>query len=708
MSDDPIQERIQELRDALNEANYRYYVLDQPTISDAEYDRLLAELTELETANPALITPDSPTQRVGAAARSELGAVQHSLPMMSLQSIFSEAELRTFDDQCRKEAEGPVQYWAEPKFDGLAVELVYINGMLDIAATRGDGITGENVTENVRTIKQVPLRLRHRVGAAVPDAQEGRPGRSAPRESAPRDVGAVPQRLEVRGEIYMRIADFETLNLRREEAGEPLFANPRNAAAGSLRQLDSSITASRPLAMFSYDIGLHDDLDFDRQEDVIAALRRWGLPINERVRLCDSIDEVLAYHAEMIERRDDLPYEIDGVVIKVNDRALQEQMGARSRSPRWAVAFKFPPRQETTVINSILASVGRTGAITPIAVLQPVHIGGVTVSRASLHNQDEIDRKDIREGDTVLVQRAGDVIPQVVMVITEKRPEGTAPYHLPSNCPVCGTPVVREEGEAVTKCPSVDCPAQMEGRIEHYASRGALDIEGLGEKWAGILTSRGMVRHLYDLYYLTKDQLVSLERMGEKSAENLLAAIEKSKGTTLSRFIYGLGIMHVGGTVAQLLADAFCDMRAIMDASREQLEAVAGIGPEIAGQVRDFFDQEQNREVVEKLLEAGVAPKCPVRPTLVSGAFAGKTFVLTGTLKDFTREQAAEAVTARGGKVTGSVSKKTDYVVAGADPGSKLTKAQGLGVTVLDEEGFVALLGEETVAAEAGELTLDL
>jgi DNA ligase (NAD+) len=683
MSDDPIQQRIQELRDALNDANYRYYVLDQPTISDAEYDRLLAELTELETANPALITPDSPTQRVGAAARSELGSVQHSLPMMSLQSIFSEAELRTFDEQCRKEAEGPVQYWAEPKFDGLAVELVYINGMLDIAATRGDGVTGENVTENVRTIKQVPLRLRHGAGG-----------------------GGIPQRLEVRGEIYMRIADFEALNARREQADEPLFANPRNAAAGSLRQLDSAITASRPLAMFSYDIGLHDDLDFDRQEDVISALRHWGLPVNERVRLCDSIDEVLAYHAEMIERRDDLPYEIDGVVIKVNDRALQERMGARSRSPRWAVAFKFPPRQETTIINSILPSVGRTGAITPIAMLQPVHIGGVTVSRASLHNQDEIDRKDIREGDTVLVQRAGDVIPQVVMVITEKRPEGTVPYHLPANCPVCGTPVVREEGEAVTKCPSVDCPAQMEGRIEHYASRGALDIEGLGEKWAGILTSRGMVRHLYDLYYLTKEQLVSLERMGEKSAENLLAAIEKSKGTTLARFIYGLGIMHVGGTVAQLLADAFCDMRAIMDASREQLERVAGIGPEIAGQVRDFFDQEQNREVVEKLLEAGVNPKCPVRPTLLSGALVGKTFVLTGTLENFTREQATEAIVSHGGKVTGSVSKKTDYVVAGADPGSKLTKAQDLGVTVLDQEGFVGLL--EEAAEEAPEAPLQL
>ena len=687
MSDDPLQERMQELRDAINDANYRYYVLDQPTISDAEYDRLLAELIELETQHPELITADSPTQRVGAAVRSELGAVQHSLQMMSLLSIFSEAELRTFDEQCRKEAGGPVQYWAEPKFDGLAIELVYINGMLDIAATRGDGSTGENVTDNVRTIRQVPLRLHRGGGVQAPALQ-------------------IPQRLEVRGEVYMRIADFEALNERREDAGEPLFANPRNAAAGSLRQLDAGITASRPLAMFSYELGLHEDFDVDRQEDVIGALRRWGLPVNERTRLCRDIEEVLAYHAEMMERRDDLPYEIDGVVIKANDRALQEQMGARARSPRWAVAFKFPPRQETTVINSIFASVGRTGAITPIAMLQPVHIGGVTVSRASLHNQDEIDRKDIREGDTVLVQRAGDVIPQVVMVIKEKRPAESIPYHLPENCPVCGTPVVREAGEAVTKCPSVDCPAQMEGRVEHYASRGALDIEGLGERWAGIFTSQGMVRHLYDLYALTKEQLVTLERMGEKSAENLLAAIEKSKQTTLARFLYGLGIIHVGATVADLLANALCSMQAIMDASLEQLEAVSGIGPEIAGQVHEFFAQEQNRQVVARLMEAGVNPKCPEPPTAEEQTLAGKTFVLTGGLENFTRDEATAAITSRGGKVTSSVSKKTDYVVAGADPGSKLAKAQELGVTVLDEESFMKLLGEGV--NETAPLQLDL
>lgn len=684
MPDAAVRKRLHDLREALTEANYRYYVLDQPAISDAEYDRLMAELQELETAHPELVTPDSPTQRVGAPVREELGAVRHSQPMMSLLSIFAEAELRNFDDNCRKEADGPVQYWAEPKFDGLAVELVYLKGVLQTAATRGDGVTGENVTENVRTIRQVPLRLRRRDGEAP------------------------PARLEVRGEVYMRVADFEALNVRREEAGEPPFANPRNAAAGSLRQLDSGVTAARPLAMFCYELGEHEGFSFEHQEEVLAALRGWGLPVADQTRRCADVEEVLAYHAELLERRDDLPYEIDGVVIKANDRALQEALGARSRSPRWAVAFKFPPRQETTVIRQILPSVGRTGAITPIAVLEPVHLGGVTVSRASLHNQDEIERKDIREGDTVLVQRAGDVIPQVVMVIRERRPPEAVPYHLPEACPVCGTPSVREEGEAVTRCPSVDCPAQLEGRIEHYASRGALDIEGLGERWAGILTSLGLVHHLYDLYALTKEQLVSLDRMGSRSADNLLAAIEGSKQTTLARFIYGLGITHVGAVVADLLAGACGSVAALLAASREELEAVPGIGPEIAGQVHDFFAQERNREVVERLLAAGVQPQAPPRPEAAALTLAGKTFVLTGGLEQFSRESATAAITARGGKVTGSVSKKTDYVVVGVDPGSKLAKAQELGIAILDEAGFVSLLGNDTPAPAPADLRLDL
>jgi DNA ligase (NAD+) len=676
-------QHLAELREQLNYHNHRYYVLDDPVISDAEYDRLLAELQALEERNPELVTPDSPTQRVGAPPRSELGAIQHSLPMMSLQSIFGDAELANFDENCRETAGGEVTYLAEPKFDGLAVELVYANGALAVASTRGDSVTGEDVTDNVRTIRQVPLRLQ----------------------------GGAPAQLEVRGEVYMRLADFEALNRRREAAGEPLFANPRNAAAGSLRQLDSGITAQRPLALFCYDVGLTDGLTFATQEEMLAALRAWGLPVNDLARRCEGLAGCHAYHADLAGKRDGLPYEIDGVVIKVNSRRLQEELGARSRSPRWAVAYKFPPRQETTVVEQIVPSVGRTGAITPTAYLRPVRVGGVTVSRATLHNQDEIDRKDIRERDTVIIQRAGDVIPQVVKVVLEQRPADSVPYHLPDRCPACDTPTVREEGDVVLRCPSLDCPAQIEGRLEHYASRGALDIEGLGEKWAVVLTREGLVRHVYDLYSLRKEQLVALERMGDKSAENLLAAIEKTKQTMLGRFLYGLGIFHVGAVVADTLATALGDIRRLMDASLEELTQVPGVGPEIAASVHGFFADDGNREAVEKLLAAGVNPVPPVARTVLSagpGPLTGKTFVLTGGLEGFTRDQATSEVVARGGKVTGSVSKKTDYVVAGADPGGKLTKAQELGVTVLDEEGFRALLAEGEAASGPGELTLGL
>lgn len=674
-------QRAAELREQLHYHNYRYYTLDDPVISDAEYDRLLAELQALEAENPELVTADSPTQRVGAPPRTELGAVRHSLPMMSLQSLFTDGELAHFDANCREAAGGEVTYLAEPKFDGLAVELVYLNGVLEVAATRGDGVTGEDVTSNVRTIKQVPLRLQ----------------------------AQAPPRLEVRGEVYMRLADFEALNERREAAGEPLFANPRNAAAGSLRQLDSGITAGRPLAMFCYDVGLTDGLSFATQAEMLAALKSWGLPVNDLARLCEGLDGCRAYHADLAENRDRLPYEIDGVVLKVNSRRLQEELGARSRSPRWAVAYKFPPRQETTVIERIMPSVGRTGAITPTAYLRPVRVGGVTVSRATLHNQGEIDRKDIREGDTVIVQRAGDVIPQVVKVIPELRPADSTPYRLPEACPVCGTPTVREAGDAILRCPSMDCPAQIEGRLEHYASRAALDIEGLGEKWAAILTREGLVRHLYDLYSLTKEQLVALERMGDKSAENLLAAIAQTRQTTLARFLYGLGIFHVGAVVADTLAQAFGDIRRLMDASLEELTQVPGIGPEIAASVHGFFSAPQNREVVERLLAAGVNPQPPVQvpPSAGPGPLHGKTFVLTGTLEGLTRQQATAEIIARGGKVAGSVSKRTDYVVAGADPGSKLTKAQELGVPVLDESAFQALLADSGEEA-SGEPRLDL
>lgn len=679
MSKEEARQRMEWLREQINEANYRYYVLNQPTISDAEYDRLMAELQALEEAYPELVTPDSPTQRVGAPPREELGTVTHSLPMMSLQSIFSEDELRSFVESCARASTEPVEFWAEPKFDGLAVEIVYLDGVLAVASTRGDGLVGEDVTDNVRTIKQVPLRLRD-------------------------DREPVPPRLEVRGEVYMRIADFEALNRQREQTGEPLFANPRNAAAGSLRQLDSSITASRPLAMFCYDVGLVEGREFETQQELTETLRAWGLPVNELGRLCRNVEELLAYHAHLQAQRDMLPYEIDGVVFKVNNRALQIELGARSRSPRWAVAFKFPPRQETTLVRDIIASVGRTGALTPIAMLEPVRIGGVTVSRASLHNQDEVERLDVRVGDTVLVQRAGDVIPQIVLVIKEKRPPGTVPYKLPERCPVCGTPVVRPPGEAVTRCPSADCPAQLEGRLEHYASRDALDIEGLGEKWARIFVAQGLVKHLYDLYSLTKEQLLQLERMGPKSAENLLNAIERSKQTTLARFIYALGIPLVGSTVAQLLAEHFRDIHALMNARPGELQQIPGIGPEIAQSVSEFFSEPRNREVVQRLLEAGVNPQPPPSPAEWAAAagvavgdklpLSGKTFVLTGALESFTREQATAALQALGAKVTNSVSKKTDYVIVGADPGSKLRKAQELGVPTLDEEGFKKLLAQ--------------
>lgn len=673
MPDESVREEIERLRAEIAEHNYLYYVLDQPVISDAEYDRLFRRLQELEAAHPELITPDSPTQRVGAPPRDDLPAYQHALPMMSLQSVFEQEQVAHFVHTVHEAVGEDVSFMAEPKFDGLAVELVYNEGILVTAATRGDGITGEDVTDNVRTIRSVPLRLR------TPDNQP------------------VPALLEVRGEIYMTIEGFNELNRRRQEAGEPLFANPRNAAAGSVRQLDSAVTASRPLSLVCYAVGRveGEGATFTTQEDLLAKLRTWGFPVNDLGQVCQSLSQMLEYYAHLSAIRDQLPYEIDGVVYKVNELALREELGARSRDPRWAVAYKFPPRQETTVVRNILASVGRTGAITPVAELEPVRIGGVIVSRASLHNQDEIDRKDIRVGDTVVVQRAGDVIPQVVSVVLEKRPPGTQPYRLPSRCPVCGTPVQREEGDPITRCPSLDCPAQIEGRIEHFASRSALDIEGLGERWVHVLVERGLVRHLPDIYDLTKEQLVALDRMGEKSAQNLLDAIERSKQTTLSRFLVGLNILHVGVHVAEVLARSLGSLEAIMDASVEQLQATHEIGPQIARSVHTFFADERNRQVVRELLARGIrfdrTDTAQVPQTL-----AGKKFVLTGTLAGFTRDEATAEIEKRGGRVTSSVSRNTDFVVVGADPGSKYDKALELGVRVLNEEQFRALLAQES------------
>lgn len=635
-------------------------------ISDAEYDRLFQELQELERQYPELITADSPTQRIGAPPRDELGTVAHSIPMLSLQSIYQEEDFRHFLDTVTAEADGQVTFVAEPKYDGLAVELVYVDGVLQVASTRGDGVVGEDITDNVRTITSVPLRL-------------------IQSENAP----AVPELLEVRGEIFMPVADFQELNRQRKATGEPPFANPRNAAAGSVRQLDSAITASRPLDMYGYAIGRVAGYQFSSEWEVIQTLPKWGIKIDQRNALCASPDECLEYYRQLAEQRDELPYEIDGVVFKVNDFDLQEVLGVRTRSPRWAVAYKFAAHQATTQIDDIIVSVGRTGVLTPVALLQPVPIGGVTVSRVSLHNQDEIDRKDVRIGDMVLVERAGDVIPYVVKVIPEQRDGTQQKFRLPDDCPVCGTAVARSEGEPIIRCPNIDCPAQIEGRIQHFASRQGLDIDGLGEKLAAQFVRTGLVKRLPDLYDITKEQLADLERMADKSAQNLLDALQASKQTTLPRFLYALGIFQVGEHIARLLAEHFGSLAAIMEASYEELVAIYEIGPEIATSIRQFFDEPRNRRVVEVLLARGIQIEQMQR---VTPTLEGLTVVFTGALAEFTRDEARQLVEQRGGRVASSVSGNTDYVVAGENPGGKYDQARQLGVEILDEEGFKRLL----------------
>lgn len=672
LSAEDARRRVDELRQQIRHHNYRYYVLDSPLISDAEYDALLQELRDLESAYPELLTPDSPTQRVGAPPRDELPSVAHRQPMLSLDTVSNAEELANWVRTVQEAAgDKQVRFTAEPKFDGLAVELVYENGLLVLAATRGDGYTGEDVTPNVRTIRQVPLQLLAGEGAPAP-----------------------PPLLEVRGEVYMRLDDFARLNTEREASGQPPFANPRNAAAGSLRQLDANITASRPLSIYLYDVGTVEGHSFPTQGVLLDTLPRWGLPVCDQVRVVSGLDELLAYHAELEARRDSLPYEIDGVVYKVDDRSLHEVLGVRTRSPRWAVAHKFPPRQRTTRLLDVMWSVGRTGLVTPVAVLEPVNIGGVTVSRATLHNLDELERKGVLIGDWVVVQRAGDVIPQVVMPISDRRTGEERPAHPPEACPVCGAPTVRSPGDPYLRCTNLDCPAQIRGRLEHFGSRLALDIEGLGEKLVAQLVDTGLVKRLPDLYDLDVDTLAGLERMGTKSAENLVREIEQSKRTTLPRFLYALGILHVGEGVANALARQLRSLPAIMDATEDELAQVEGVGPEIARSVYEFFHEPRNRQTVEDLLAKGIqVEEMAAEPS--STDLAGKTFVFTGGLEGFTRDEAAAIVQSRGGKVTGSVSSKTDYVVAGQDPGSKLTRARELGVTVLDEAQFRRLLGLE-------------
>jgi DNA ligase (NAD+) len=658
---------IDKLRDAIRYHNYRYYVLDDPEISDAEYDRLMQKLRALEAASGEPAPADSPTRTVGAVSKT-FDPVAHRLPMLSLGNVFDEAELREWVERTKRGLEGEtgVRYVVEPKMDGLAVEAVYEDGVLRVGSTRGDGRTGENVTYNMRTIRNLPARLE----------------------------GKAPRRLEVRGEVYIDLADFEALNRAQAEKGEKIFANPRNAAAGSLRQRDPKVTSSRPLRLFVYDVGEVEGAAYATRREMREALEALGLPVIDRSRTVSGAEAILAVYNDLAAAREDLPYEIDGIVIKVDRLDFCRRLGARSREPRWAVAYKFPPREEVTRLTGVEVQVGRTGVLTPVAALEPVRVGGVTVSTATLHNEDQIEKKDVRIGDYVVVRRAGDVIPEVVKPVASRRPKdgkGLKRFCMPAACPVCGGHVLREEGEAASRCVNRSCRAQVEEGIRHFASRHAMDIEGLGPKLVRQLLAEERIRDVGDLYLLTEEQLMPLERMAEKSAANIVAAIDTSRGRPLPRVIFALGIRNVGEHVAEILAGEFGDFDALAAASEEALTAVEGVGPIIARSLRAFFDDPHNRELVAKLRRGGVRfPAAPRRAA--GGALAGKTFVLTGTLAGMTRSEARARIKERGGKTASSVSKKTDYVVAGADPGSKFAKAEKLGVTILSEEDFLRMV----------------
>ena len=663
-----IRERVEELRRQIEYHNYRYYVLDAPEISDAEYDQLMEELRRLEAEHPELQSPESPTQRVGAGPLEAFGIVEHRLPLLSLANAFSPEALRAWHARvARLIGERTLRYVLEPKIDGLAVSLTYEQGRLAVAATRGDGLHGENVTANVRTIRSVPLTLQ----------------------------GDPPPVVEVRGEVYLSRAAFERINAERAEAGQPLFANPRNAAAGSLRQLDPRITASRPLDIFFYQIGYAEGAVLPRSHwDCLDLLRAWGLRTNPENQLVEGIDAVIEAAVAWEHRRERLPYDIDGVVIKIDDRDLQAELGAVGREPRWAIAYKFAPTQATTRLLKIEVNIGRTGSVNPYAVLEPVSIGGVVVKLATLHNAQDVRRKDIREGDTVIVQRAGEVIPQVIGPVLSKRPPNTRPYELPTHCPSCGAPIEQPPGEAMAYCTNnpAGCRAQLFELLKHFASRPCLEIDGLGEKLAAALLDAGLVHDVADLYALTKEQLLRLDRMGDKSAENLLASIARSKQRPPARLLHGLGIRHVGGETAARLVEAFGSIDALSQATEAEIAAVEGVGPTIARSVRQWFDEPRNQTVLAKLRAAGL----PLGPTATSGAggqpLAGQAFVITGRLESMSRAEAEARLRALGATVSDTVSKKTTYVVVGAEPGSKLKKAQALGTPLLDEAGLLALL----------------
>lgn len=670
-------EEARRLRGEINYHNYCYYVLDSPVITDAEYDRLMRRLEELEKEHPELVTPDSPTQRVGAAPLEAFGTVSHTIPMLSLENALKEEEAVEFDGRIKRFLKLPVdtviEYAAEPKMDGLAVELVYEDGVLTRGSTRGDGYTGEDVTQNLKTVRSIPLTL-------APERVKKGAGQK------------IPPYLEVRGEVFLPLKSFRKLNKEREAKGEPVFANPRNAAAGSLRQLDSRITARRPLDIFCYGVGSVKGVSFKTHFETLDFMKKLGLKVNPFVKVVKGIDGVLKYHVSMEEKREGLDYELDGVVVKVNDLGLQERLGVLTRRPRWALAYKFAPKQESTRVKEIFVGVGRTGALTPVALLEPVIVGGVTIERATLHNQDEVERKDVRVGDEVVVERAGDVIPEVAYVMKEKRPakKELKKFKMPEECPVCGSRV--ERVGAIHFCTAgLSCPAQLKESIRHFASKRAMDIEGLGFMHVDQFVDKGVIKDVAEIYGLKKEDILGLERWAEKSADNLLAAIEASKTPTLERFIYALGVKGVGEHMAGVLAKRFGDLEALMKATEEELLETPDIGPETALSIMDFFKERHNLEVLKKLRKAGVGYKRPVKK---KGSLEGLTFLFTGVLKGLTRDEAKDLVEAGGGSAASSVSKKVDYVVIGEEPGSKYAKARKLGLKIIDEKEFKRMAGK--------------
>ena len=663
-----ILKRIEGLRAQLREHDYRYYVLAQPTISDQEYDRLMRALVDLEKAYPEAITPDSPSQRVGGQPTKEFRTVTHAVPMLSLSNTYNEDEVRDFDRRVRSVlGQEPFRYVCELKFDGVAVSLLFSGGVFLRGATRGDGTQGDDITQNLKTIRSIPLRVMQKKKGL--------------------------KEFEVRGEVYMKREDFRQMNADRELAGEKLFINPRNSAAGTLKLQDPKTVAGRPLNFVAYYLRSTEG-DLVGHHDNLTILRELGFPVSQHSKVCKNVEAVVEYWQDWEKRRDSLPYDIDGVVVKVDSLAQQSRLGMIAKSPRWAIAFKFAARQATTILHEIKLQVGRVGTITPVAELEPVFVGGSTVSRATLHNEDYIKELDIRPGDSVLVEKGGDVIPKVSSVVKEKRPAGTKPFAMPNKCPECGSRISRPEEEANYYCENSECPAQIRARIEHFAHRGAMDIEGLGEAVVDQLAGLGFVHNYADLYELhkRKRELVNLERWGEKSVENLLAAIENSKQRSFSRVLFALGIRHVGASVAQLLVKQLATMDALMKASVDELQTIQGVGPQIADSVRRFLDDKHNSKIVEKLRKAGLRFEEKLEPAARQSPFSGKTIVLTGSLSTLSRDEAKEKIVELGGRVASSVSSKTDFVVVGADAGSKLDKAKKLGVRMIDEDDFSKLV----------------